>query len=121
MLDFTIEIFCELLLLLTLFTLIADTSRYYKTHNQARIIIQTLLQAIKSRTTESKYQLLIERKYLSSFWERLNKSFDKRLSLFNKVVIKFHKLCERKGIIAFILEGLHQQKKPILEKNDRSA
>jgi len=101
-------IICELLLLITF---IAGTSFCYKIHNKVRIVIQTLFQAIKSRTIKSKYQLFIERKYLSSLWESLNKLFDKTSELdsvlFNKVVIKFHKLCERKGIIAFILEGLH--------------
>src|SRR5207249_1774015 len=113
MITFAIKIFCELLLLL-LITLIAGTSLYHKTHNQVRIITQTLFQAIKSRTIKSKYQLLIERKYLSSLWESLNKLLNKTSELdsvlFNKVVIKFHKSRERKSIIAFILKGLHQQK-----------
>ena len=111
MLAFTIEIFCESLLLITL---IAGTSLYHKTHNQVRIITQTLFQAIRSRIIKSKYQLLIERKYLSSLWESLHKLLDKTSELdsvlFNEVVIKFHKLRERKSIVAFILKGLHQQK-----------
>src|SRR5437016_8065322 len=108
-------IICELLLMITF---IAGTLFCYKIHNKVHIIIQMLFQAIKSRTIKSKYQLLLERKYLSSLWESLNKSFDKISELdsvlFNKVVIK---LCERKGIIiAFILEGHHQQKKQFLRK-----
>ena len=105
-------IICELLLLITF---IAGTSFCYKIHNRVRIVIQTLFQAIKLRTIKSKYQL---RKYLSSLWESLNKLFDKISELdsvlFNKVVIK---LCKRKGIIiAFILEGHHQQKNQFSRK-----
>ena len=111
MITFAIEIFCELLLLLI--TLIAGTSLYHKTHNQVRIITPTLLQAIRSRTIKSKYQLLIERKYLSSLCESLHKLLDKTSELdsvlFNKVVIKFHKLREREGFIAFILKGPQQK------------
>ena len=113
MFTFAIEI-CELLLLIAF---IAGISLYHKTHNQVRIIIQTLFQAIKQWTIESKYQLLVERKYLSSItclWESLNKLLDKTSELdsvlFNKVFIKFHKSRERKSIIAFILKGLHRQK-----------
>ena len=102
MITFAIEIFCELLLLL-LITLIAGTSLYHKTHNQVRIITQTLFQAIKSRTIESKYQLLIERKYLSSLWESLNKLFDKTSELdsvlFNKVVIKSTNYAKEKALL----------------------
>ena len=108
MFTFAIEI-CELLLLITF---IAGTSFYYKTLNQVRIITQTLFQAIKQRTIESKYRLLVERKYLSSitcFWEDLNKLLDKTSELdsvlFNKMVIKYHKVHGRKSIIAFILKG----------------
>jgi len=108
MFTFAIEI-CELLLLITF---IAGTSFYYKTLNQVRIITQTLFQAIKKRTIESKYRLLVERKYLSSitcFWEDLNKLLDKTSELdsvlFNKMVIKYHKVHGRKSIIAFILKG----------------
>ena len=113
MFTFAIEIFCELLLI----TLIVDTSRYHKTHNQVRTITQTLFQAIKSRTIESKYQLLVERKYLSSIrcsWEGLNKLLDKTSELdtvlFNKMVIKYHKVHGRKSIIAFILKGQFSRK-----------
>ena len=113
MITFAIKIFCELLLLL-LITLIAGTSLYHKTHNQVRIITQTLFQAIKSRTIKSKYQLLIERKYLSSLWESLNKFLDKTSELdsviFNKMVIKYHKAHGRKSIIAFILKDQFSRK-----------
>ena len=109
-----IEIFCELLLLITLIT---DISRYHKTHNQVRTITQTLFQAIKKRTIESKYRLLVERKYLSSIrcsWEGLNKLLDKTSELdsvlFNKMVIKYHKVHGRKSIIAFILKGQFSRK-----------
>ena len=99
MFTFAIEIFCELLLLITL---IAGTSFYHKTHNQVQIITQTLFQAIKPRTIKPKYQLLIERKYLSSLWESLNKLLDKTSELdsvvFNKVVIKYHKVHGRKAL-----------------------
>ena len=63
MFTFAIEI-CELLLLIAF---IAGTSFCYKIHNKVRIVIQTLFQAIKSRTIKSKYQLLIERKYYQVF------------------------------------------------------
>ena len=113
MFTFAIEI-CELLLLITF---IAGTSFYYKTLNQVRIITQTLFQAIKKRTIESKYRLLVERKYLSSitcFWEDLNKLLDKTSELdsvlFNKMVIKYHKVHGRKSIIAFILKGQFSRK-----------
>jgi hypothetical protein len=105
MFTFAIEIFCELLLLLI--TLIAGTSLYHKTHNQVRIVTQTLFQAVKSRT---KYQLLIERKYLSSLWESLNKLLDKTSELdsvlFNKMVIKYHKVHGRKSITRKTIEAL---------------
>jgi hypothetical protein len=111
MFTFAVEIFCELLLLITL---IAGTSLYHKNHNQVRIITQTLFQAIKSRTIKSKYQSLIERKYLSSLWESLNKLLDKTSELdsvlFNKMVIKYHKVHGRKSIIAFILKGQFSRK-----------
>ena len=117
MLTSTIEIFCRLLLLIKL---IAGTSLYYKTHNQVRIIIQTFLQEIKSRTTELKYQLLIEQKYLSSItrlWKDLNKLLDRTSELdsvlFNKVFTKFRKLCERKALLLY-------SKRPVLEKNGQS-
>ena len=105
---------------LLLITLIAGTSLYYKTHNQVHIMTQMLFQVTKSRTMELKHQL---QKYLSNIkhlWEYLNKLFDKNskldLVLFKKVVIKLHKLCEIKGIIAFILKGLYQQKNQFLRK-----
>ena len=53
-------------------------------------------------------------------WKDFNKLFDKKSELdsvlFKKVVIKYHKLCERKGVIAFILKGLHQQKNQFSRK-----
>ena len=102
---------CDLLLLITF---IAGTSFYYKIHNQVRIVIQTLFQAIKSRTIKSKYQLLIERKYLSSLWESLNKFLGKTSELgsviFNKMVINYYKAHGRKSIIAFILKGQFSRK-----------
>src|SRR5439155_8799953 len=80
-------------------------------------ITQTLFQAIKQRTIESKYQLLVERKYLSSItclWEELNKLLDKTSKLdsvlFNKMVIKYHKVHGRKSIMAFIRKGQFSRK-----------
>ena len=113
MFTFAIEI-CELLLLIAFIT---GTSFYYKAHNQVRIITPTLFQAIQQRTIESKYQLLVERKYLSNItclWEGLSKLLDKTSELtsvlFNKMVIKYHKAHGRKSIIAFILKGLFSRK-----------
>ena len=113
MITFAIEI-CELLLLIAF---IAGTSFYYKIHNKVRIITQTLFQAIKQRTIESTYQLLVERKYLSSItylWEGLNTLLDKTSELdsvlFNQMVIKRHKVHGKKSIIAFILKGLFSRK-----------
>jgi len=57
---------------------------------------------------------------ITHLWEYLNKLFDKNSeldsALFNKVVIKLHKLFERKGTIAFILKGLYQRKSQFSRK-----
>ena len=78
---------------------------------------------MKSRMIRSKRQTCIKRKYLSNIthlWEYFNKlryRYSELVSdLFNEIVINFHKPRGKKGIIAFILKGLYQQKDQLSRK-----
>jgi len=111
MLAFTIEIFCELLLLITL---IAGTFLSYKPHNQFLDIIQSLVQAIKSKPIKRKYSSNI-----TQLWKDFNKLFDKNSELdsvlFNKAIIKSHKLCEKRRCCLYS-KKLHKQKNQFSRK-----
>ena len=108
MVDFTMEF---------IFVLIGLVFCPLLTAKQPYVIIQMLKATIHTIKLKSQTrQPLCERKYLLNV-KYLWKDFEISIKrpeldsvLFNKVVIKFHKLRERKSIIAFILKGRHQPK-----------
>lgn len=109
MLDFTIEFIFGLLIGLVFGPLLTTNQPYVVTQMlKATIHAINLKSQTKQSLCERKYFLNV--KYLWKDFEISIKRPELDSVLFNKVVIKFHKSRERKGIAVFILKGLHQQK-----------